>query len=145
MSSLLAALARALARRPAGALVLAGALWAVAGWSASRLGVDPGNEALFLRGDPARAADALLEEHFSPGALLVLALEGPVLTEAGLERLDDLTLAAADVEGVTQVVSLTNARNIYLGPVDVYAWAPYEWLLDGSSLAACELTIDLCG
>ncbi|RME53231.1 MAG: RND family transporter [Deltaproteobacteria bacterium] len=102
------------------------------GW-ATRLDVDSGNEALFLRDDPARAAQARFEEHFGGNDPIVVAIEGEIFSTRGLERLDALTEALAARPGVRQVLSLTNFENIYKGPLDIYTWAPYESVVDGDA------------
>ncbi len=115
---------------------------------ASRLGVDSGNEALFLRDDPARAAQARFEEHFGGNDPIVVAIEGEIFSARGLERLDALTEALAARPGVTQVLSLTNFENIYKGPLEIYTWAPYESVVDGDetieAFAAEVLSEPLC-
>lgn len=126
-----ARLGRALARRPAVA-VLACALAAAAGaLSATRVTVDPGNEALFRTTDPALGALARFNAVFSGDEVIVLALRGPIFSEEGLARLERATGAAAAAPGVASAISITKAKNIYQGPVEVYAWAPYEQVKDG--------------
>jgi predicted RND superfamily exporter protein len=126
-----ARLARALSRRPAIPLLACAAFTAAGAFFASRVEVDPGYEGLVLREKAPRAALETLERVFASEEVVLIALEGPVFTEAGLARLERATKAAAAVPGVRSAVSLANAKNIYQGPVEVYAWAPYERVKDG--------------
>jgi len=126
-----AAIAVAIARRPVLALGFTALLVLVLGLLGRRVGVDPGNEALFLSKDPARPALERFHRLFDSDQTVIVALEGPVLTTEGLERLERLRRAVAAVPGVASALALTSARNIYQGPVEVYGWAPYEWVTDG--------------
>jgi predicted RND superfamily exporter protein len=126
-----ARLGRALARHPVLPVAACALAAAVGGLSALRVEVDPGNEALFRTSDPARAALARFDEVFSGDEVILLALRGPIFTEDGLARLERATTAAAAVTGVADAISLTNAKNIYQGPLEVFAWSPYERVKDG--------------
>jgi predicted RND superfamily exporter protein len=110
-------------------------LLAVGLWGAVRVEVETGNERLFLEGDPARLAQERFRTLFGGDELAVLALEGDIFTEDGLQRLDDLTLGALEVDGVADAVSITTAQNVYQGPFGFYGWAPYEWLVDPDAAA----------
>jgi hypothetical protein len=127
----LARLARALAQRPALTLGLALLVVAAAGLASRGVGVDPGNEALFLSNDPARGALETFRRLFEEDQTVVVALEGPVMTEEGLARLERLRSEVAVVPGVVSALAITNARNIYRGPVEAYGHAPYESVKDG--------------
>lgn len=124
-------LAALLARRPVLPVAACAILAAVGAALAQRVEADPGAEALFLRDDPALAALDEFNRVFSGDEVVVLALKGPVLTEEGLARLERLTEAAAAVAGVTSATSLANVKNIYQGPVEIFAWPPYERFKDG--------------
>lgn len=130
MRSALQRLASLLASRPLPPLVLALLLLGIGANGARQIQIDPGNEALFLRDDPARSAHAMFGELFGGDEVVIVALQGPVMTREGLARLEKLTEDLGDLPGVDHAVSLTNARNVYQGPVEVYSWAPYEWVVD---------------
>ncbi|GIW72877.1 MAG: hypothetical protein KatS3mg102_2419 [Planctomycetota bacterium] len=131
MQARLAALVLWLARRPLLPLMAAAALLALSALGAARVQVAAGTEALHLEDDPALPALRRLTERFGEDELVIVALAGEVLSPAGLERLDALTAELAALDGVAQALSITNAQNIYHGPLEVYGWAPYEWVRDG--------------
>ncbi len=105
---------------------------------APSLRVDPGNEALFLRDDPAFLALAEFGRTFGGDELLLVALEGPIVRVdgEGLARLERLTEAIGRLPHVKRAVSLANARNVYASPVGVYPVAPYERVKDGDATLA---------
>ncbi len=124
-------LGRWIAARPAPALGLAAALVLAGASYALQLGVDPGNEALFLADDPARAALETLKRRFASDLTVVVALRGPILTAGGLERVEELRARLAGLPPVRLAVGLTNVRNIYRTALGAYGWPPYEWVKDG--------------
>src|SRR5262245_53198871 len=109
----LAGAVRALAARPVPVLALVLAAVAALGLLGARVGVDPGNEALFLADDPARPALERFQKHFESDQTVLVALEGPILTEYGLAVLEKLRANVAKVPGVLSTLALTNAKNIY--------------------------------
>ncbi|MHC4831832.1 MAG: efflux RND transporter permease subunit, partial [Planctomycetota bacterium] len=130
MRRTLTLLAGWLARHPYLALMLGVAIAAPLGIVGASLEVDPRNEALFLADDPAHEGQDLLREHFGGDLFCLVALEGEIFSEEGLYKVESITEGAAAIEGVESVVSLTNAKDVFQGPLELYAFAPYEWYLD---------------
>ena len=133
MTQLLTYLVRSFGARPYLVLSAAAMLAAIGGTFGLKVKVNAGNEALFLRNDPAVLAHQVFNDTFGGDNVVVVALSGPVFTEDGLARLDDMTHAIRETEGVALAESITTVKNVYQGPLELYGWSPYEWFLDGDN------------
>ncbi len=96
------------------ALVICLVLTALAGWGASRVGVDNAVEIWFVEDDPALVAYQGFQDAFGNDEVVVLALEDPggLLDEEGLGLLGAVGQAAAGVEGIAEVVSLATVQDL---------------------------------
>ena len=102
-------LVRGLQRARGPVLALALALTALAGWAASRIGVDNAVEVWFLDDDPALVRYHTFQETFGNDEVVVIAVapEEGVLSPEGLTLLREIDARLLAIEGVADVQSLT--------------------------------------
>lgn len=122
-------------------LLLACALGAASWYAARGLQFDRRIENLFAQDDPLLEPYRRLRRTFGGDQVVLVAYDDPqALAPSGLDRLARLTAQLAAVEGVAQVVSLTNGP---LGKLflTLPAGAPYLALSEGFTISADRRTV----
>ncbi len=95
-------------------LALSLVLTVLAGWGASRVGVDNAVEIWFVEDDPALVAYQDFQDTFGNDEVVVLAFEDPegLLDDEGMALLRAVGEAATSVEGIAEAVSLASVQDI---------------------------------
>jgi len=98
-------------------VLLALAVTVIAGIGASKVGVDNSVEIWFLEGDESLGSWQAFQETFGNDEVVVLAVhrEDGMLTQAGMERLEEIGEIAKGVDGIEDVISLATIETISSG------------------------------
>lgn len=103
---------RAIVRFPWLVLAVVVVVTVVLGSGAARLRIDSSVGTLLPSGDPGQALYAQVVERFGSDEVDIIGVLAPdVLSAATLQKIRTLTMRTAAIDGVAQVISLTNVRN----------------------------------
>lgn len=110
----------AMLARPVTVLVIGAILGALAAYYSTRFAFDASAETLVVEGDPDFAAYEAITKTFTGDDFLVITFsphEGPLLSDASIERMGELQDRLVAVQGVSSVFSLLDAPLLRSPPV----------------------------